>query len=687
MTQRLLITGTDTGVGKTRVTAALAARLRAEGRTVAVAKPFLTGTSEFNGDPWADDARVLVAATGLPLEPDDICAYRMAAPLSPLAAAEREGLELSLPAVTSLLDRLASGADTLLIEGVGGLLVPLWPGFTVADLARALDVPVLLVARAGLGTLNHTLLSIDSARARSLAVCGFVMSLSHDWERDAGEANARIIQQESGVAFAGFLQPVSLPPSTAWREAASGIDVDAVLGASPRRRPHNTATLWHPFTQMQEWLQEDQLTISAAYGCTLVDAQGRRYVDGVSSLWCNVHGHRHPRITGAIHRQLNRVAHSTLLGLSHEPAEDLARALVDVTPAGLEHVFFSDSGATAVEVALRIALEYHERCGRPHRTKFVSLSSAYHGDTVGSVSLGWSETFHRALDPVLFPVFKFDPPHLLMRRDGLDAEAALAASLGQLGSLLAVEGHEVAACILEPRVQGAAGIWIQPQGYVDAVSAICRRHGVLLICDEVATGFGRTGAMFACDSDGTEPDIMTLGKGLSGGYLPLAATLVRPVIFEAFLGPAHESRAFYYGHTFTGNPLGCAAALASLESFREENTLARGRDAAAMLEARLQRLRHHPNVGEVRGLGLMWAIDLVADARTGEPFPEEARMGHRVCRAARDHGVILRPLGDSVIVMPPLVISAAEIDAIGDALEAAIEEVATTARSVPFLLH
>jgi len=397
--------------------------------------------------------------------------------------------------------------------------------------------------------------------------------------------------------------------------------------------------LWHPFTQQRDWCAEEPLVIERAEGTSLIDSEGRRYIDGVSSLWCNVHGHRHPGIDRAVREQLERVAHSTMLGLSHPGAAELAARLVEIAPPGLSRVFYSESGSTATEIALKMAFQYQQQRGGQHvrRTSFVHLRDAYHGDTIGSVSVGGIDLFHAAYRPLLFEAHTIEPG------DATDLE-----------QVLARHGEEIAAVIVEPLVQGAAGMLTHPPGYLRAVRELCDRFGVLLICDEVATGFGRTGTMFACEQEGVVPDLLCLAKGLTGGYLPLAATLAGEEIYEGFLGTQEEHRTFFHGHTYTGNPLACAAALASLDAFRSEKTLLRLQPKIRLLRELLAGLEEMPQIAEVRGRGMMVGIDL------GERDPA-LRMGHRVTLEARRRGAIVRPLGDVVILMPPLSISKGEL--------------------------
>ncbi len=409
--------------------------------------------------------------------------------------------------------------------------------------------------------------------------------------------------------------------------------------------------LWHPFTQMRGWQEEAPILIERAEGTTLIDTEGRRYIDGVSSLWCNVHGHRHAHIDAAVRSQLDRVAHSTMLGLSHPPAVELARRLLDVAPEGLARVFYSDNGSTAVEIALKMAFQYWQHRGDHQRTSFVYLRNSYHGDTIGSVSVGGIDLFHQLYRPLLFEGFCVEPG---------DAKA--------LSDLLDEHRDQIAAVVVEPLVQGAAGIRVMPDGYLRDVRHLCDDHDVFLICDEVATGFGRTGTMFACQQEGVTPDFMTVAKGLTGGYLPLAATLTTERVYEGFLGEHEEFKTFFHGHTYTGNPLACAAAIATLEVFEQEHTL---ETLTPRIELLHRLLDAHvvplPAVREVRYRGLMVGIEL------GD-FALEERIGHQVTLAARARGAIIRPLGDVLVLMPPLSIDAGELRRLVDIVAAAIAE-------------
>jgi len=430
-----------------------------------------------------------------------------------------------------------------------------------------------------------------------------------------------------------------------------------------RLRRLDRAHLWHPFTQMADWTAGEPIVIAAGEGATLVDTDGRRYLDGVSSLWCNLHGHRRREIDEAVRRQLGRIAHSTLLGLASPPSIELATGLVDRAPAGLARVFYSDAGATAVEIALKMAFQYWQQCDspRPERTRFVHLDEAYHGDTLGAVSVGGIDLFHKTYRPLLLETLAAPAPYCYRCPLGEEPATCGLACAAAMEDLLADHADETAAVILEPLVQGAAGMITHPDGYLRRVADACRRHGVLLIADEVAVGFGRTGRFFACEHEDVAPDILCLGKGASGGYLPLAATLTTERIYEAFLGGYTDYRTFFHGHTYTGNALACAAGVASLEVFETDGVLARVAAIAERLSEGLAPLAEMPHVGQVRQRGVMVGIELVADRETRRPFPPGERRAARACEAAVRRGVWIRPLGDVVILMPPYCISDADL--------------------------
>ena len=412
--------------------------------------------------------------------------------------------------------------------------------------------------------------------------------------------------------------------------------------------------IWHPFTQMADWQACEPVIIEGGEGFFLIDTEGKRYIDGVSSLWCNVHGHRVKKIDNAICGQLEKIGHSTLLGLGQTKSIELAEKLIQITPSNLQKVFYSDSGSTSVEIAIKMAYQFWHNTGRKKRTKFIALENSYHGDTLGAVSVGGISLFHEIFKPLLFETFFVPAPHPY-RFDGT-AQACAENSLNRIDDLLKEHAGEIAAVIVEPLVQGAGGMIVHPQRFLKGVRQLTAEHDVLLIVDEVATGFGRAGKMFACEHEDVQPDIMCLGKGITGGYLPLAATLTTQRIFDAFCDKASEHKTFYHGHTYTGNALGCAAALVSLELFEENKVLESLPGKISLIDEVFEEIGRLDYVGDVRHRGLMGGIELVQDKATKEPFPSKKQIGAKLCSAMRLKGAMMRPLDDVIVVIPPIAI-------------------------------
>ena len=433
--------------------------------------------------------------------------------------------------------------------------------------------------------------------------------------------------------------------------------------------------LWHPFTQMKEWSTHMPLIIQKGEGNYLIDIDGNRYLDGVSSLWANIHGHRRTEINEAISKQLDLISHSTLLGLTHPSAAILAHRLAQISPGPLRWVFYSESGSTAVEIALKIAFQYWQNMGRSSKTTFLCLKEGYHGDTLGSVSVGGIDLFHKIYSPLLFHSYKAPSPYMYCRQQGLPIEEGADACAEQVEEILAQHHDRIAGFILEPLVQGAGGILPFPPGYLKKVEGLCKKYEVLLIADEVAVGFGRTGTLFACEREGVAPDLLCLGKGITGGYLPLAATLCTDEIFQAFWADYAELKTFFHGHTYTGNPLACAAALASLDLFEKDKILESLPKKIQALSRGLERLKELGPVGDTRQVGLMAGVEVFKDPQKLEPYPIAQRIGHKICLKVREYGVILRNLGDVIVIMPPLSITEEEIAQIIDSVEKAINEV------------
>jgi adenosylmethionine-8-amino-7-oxononanoate aminotransferase len=472
------------------------------------------------------------------------------------------------------------------------------------------------------------------------------------------------------------------------------------------------AHVWHPFTQMRDWLKQEPIVIISGKGAVLRDAKGREYLDANSSIWTNLHGHRHPKIDASIQRQLKQIAHSSALGLANEPASLLAKKLVSIadspksrghTNRQLAKVFFSDDGSTAMEVALKLAYGFARRARGIKRPKFLALQGAYHGDTVGAVSLGHIDLFHKAYSGLLFKSDRVMAPYCYRcpfnrakpeRADAREYRKCNWECVGKVEQVFARQkkrGEPYAAFVFEPLIQGAAGMIPQPSGWLRQAAEIARGHGALLIADEVMTGFGRTGlagergrkgerekappaSLFACHHEGVQPDFLALAKGLTGGYLPMAATLTTQAVFDAFLGEYEEFKTFFHGHSYTGNQLGAAAALASLDILQSR--------ASMLARARLQRALHDelkslwslPNIGDIRQVGLIAGIELVRDWRTREPFDLRECAGIRVCEAMAKRGVLTRPIGNVIVLMPPYCTTPAQARRMVRALREAIRQ-------------
>ena len=433
--------------------------------------------------------------------------------------------------------------------------------------------------------------------------------------------------------------------------------------------------LWHPFTQMRDWLSEDTVIIERGEGVYLIDVDGNRYLDGIASMWTNVHGHNHPDLNAALKTQLDQIAHSTLLGYSNIPAIQLAHKLVEITPAGLNKVFYSDNGSTAVEVALKMAFQYWQHKGQPQRKLFVHFDNAYHGDTVGAMSVGGIQSFHNTFNSLLFNSVRVSAPKTYRLSDvEVDTtEVLITRWLSKVERAFFDHPGQIAGIILEPLIQGAGGMLLSPKGFLKELAEFAKKQETLLIVDEVMTGIGRTGKMWACEHEDVTPDLLCAAKGLAAGYLPLAATLTTDEIYNAFLGEYSDLKTFFHGHTFTGNPLACAVALENIAIFERENLLDSLQTTIAHFKTRLQEFYSLQHVGDVRVFGMAAGIELMKSSNT--PYPFEEKVGIRVCKDALSQGAILRPLVNTIVLIPPLQISISELDALLDITYRAIDTV------------
>ena len=696
MTSGIFIAGTDTGIGKTIIAGGIAAALKSRGIDIGVMKPFETGISKLNGKWKLQDGAFLKKSAGVK-DPDElITPFCFEKSLAPYVAANLENVQIDLNKVHQAFNELSSRHSLVVVEGAGGLIVPIKKKYFYANLARDLNLSVIIVVRPGLGSINHTLLTIKAAQSYDLKVIGIIFNNYNNCHYGTAEkTNPKAIEELSNIPVLGempFLSNLSLESLV--RTIGKNINIEDIISfidkgdmglpliPSLQRRGNGMVNknktfqrsveqlekadkkyIWHPFTQMQDWIKETPVIIERGEGNYLIDMHGNRYIDGVSSLWTTIHGHQKKEINEAIINQTNKIAHSTLLGLTNIPSIELSKRLVNVTPEGLSKVFYSDNGSTAVEIGLKIACQYWRQKSPQFsgKTKFISLVNAYHGDTLGSVGVGGIDLFHQVYKPIIINSIKVPSPYCYRCHLKKNYPSCKLACVDELEDTVRKEHKNIAALIIEPIMQGAAGMLKSPPGYLKRVRQICTKFNILMIADEVATGFGRTGKMFACDHERIAPDIMCLAKGITGGYLPLAATLTTEEIFNAFCGDYSELKTFFHGHTYTGNPVACAAAIASIDLFKKEKTLIQLQEKIKLLKEKLSLITKLSQTGEVRQAGFMVGIEMVKNKKTGESYPWQEKMGIKVIMEARKRGVIIRPLGNVIVLMPPLSISEDEL--------------------------
>lgn len=442
--------------------------------------------------------------------------------------------------------------------------------------------------------------------------------------------------------------------------------------------PFHSDPIWYPFTQMKEFESCSPLIIERGEGNYLYDGQGKKYLDAISSLWANVHGHNHPILNKAIEEQLKKVAHTTLLGLSNDTAIKLAKKLIDITPKELTKVFYSDDGSTAVEVALKMAYQYHQQhkdFKMRNKTKFITLKEAYHGDTIGAVGVGGIELFHKTYQRFLFETIQVESSHCYRCPFSKTIDQCNFYCYQKLEEIFQQHHEECCAFVIEPLVQGAAGMIMPPKGYLRKVRELCSQYDVLMIADEVAVGFGKTGTLFACEQENISPDIMVLAKGITGGYLPLAATIVAKKIYDGFLAEYEEMKTFFHGHTYTGNALAAAVACANIDLLIQNCVVEKLSSKIDLLTQELFPIKNLQHVGDIRQQGLMVGIELIENRETKKRYPLSSRIGHKVILKAREKGFIIRPIGDVIILMPPLSIETFEIKNLCFAIYQSIKEV------------
>ncbi|MFA5203453.1 MAG: adenosylmethionine--8-amino-7-oxononanoate transaminase [Lentisphaeria bacterium] len=692
MNRGYFITGTDTDAGKTAVAAAVLCQLRRSGLDAVPMKPVQTGCTADAAGCWrSPDVDFCLAMAGLPdpapAEYEQLVPCHFPLPASPHLAAAHAGGRVDVARIVAAHRELQARHGAVVAEGAGGVLVPLDDGgLTMLDLMRALGLPVLLAARPGLGTINHTLLSLNALREAGLTVAGIVFCATTPQEPGAIEAdNLRTVARLGGVPVLGVLphlpdwRPGGRPAPAVFREGMAlpelplpGPVDDAATRAAALWELDRTS-LWHPFTPHSALAGEPFPILARGAGIYLYDLEGRRYLDAVSSWWAANLGHCHPRLTAAIRGQAGRLQHSILGRLSHPPAAELAARLVRLFPDPRRRVFFAGDGACAVEAALRVAVQHWHNLGRPGKCRLAAFHGDYHGDTTGAAAVGYAPEFHAAIRPLLFPVVQLPFPDCAAcpRRPAgaaIPCRDCAAPCLAATEAVLAEQADELAAVIVEPHCQGAAGMRLYPPAALARLAAACRRHDILLIADEVALGFGRTGRMFSFEHAGIDPDLVCLGKGLSGGTLPMSALVVREAVFDSF-GDQPADHTFYHGHTFAGNPVAAAAALACLDVYRDEAIVDRAARLGAVLAEALAPAAATGAIRHLRCFGMIAAGDLEPDA-AGTPAAARAQ---RVRRRLLEQGILVRPLGGTLYLMPPLIIGEPELRALAGAFVAALQ--------------
>ncbi len=678
ITTGLFVTGVDTGIGKTTITGALALTLIKNGYDVGVMKPVESGAKTEQGK----DTKYLKKMTGTD-DPENLVApYVLKKPLSPYHAALAEDLVIDPEKIRAAYKHLSTSHDITLVEGAGGPLAPLTDKLDIGDLARLMGVPALIVAHPFLGSINHTLSTIQAVRTQGVNVLGVIFSQHKKKVYPVPDFD--FIEKRGGVPVFGLVQHISDPdnPDELLENFLKGVDVDRLItaletGYSSSRRNYyeerDKKYIWHPFTQMKQWRKDRVTVIESGHGVKVRDVTGDQFLDGFSSYWCNIHGHGEPRLIHAAHAQLGKIAHSTFLGLSNVPAIELAERLIEIAPEGMKKVFYSDNGSTAVEVGLKMAYQYWKRVEpESNRTKFLALDMAYHGDTVGAMAVGGVDLYHAEFRDILFATDFVPAPYCYRCPLGKSYPDCAIACADVVGEKLTANKDRYAAMIVEPLVQCPGGIITAPHGYLKKIAEILRRHNTLLIADEVAVGFGRTGEMFACNHEEVTPDIMALSKSITGGILPFAATLTTDMIYNAFDGEHKDGKTFFHGHTYTANQVGAAVALENLKLYKERNIVATFQERGADLSSALVRFVDLHHVGDIRQRGLIAGIELVQDRLTKEPFDSADRTGHKVCEEAKRRGLLVRPLGDVLVLFPAPVVTESELNRMTDILHQSI---------------
>ncbi|MGC9196248.1 MAG: adenosylmethionine--8-amino-7-oxononanoate transaminase [Syntrophobacteraceae bacterium] len=667
------ITGTDTDAGKTVAAAAVLISLRAGGRDAVPMKPVQTGAIKSREGFHSPDLDFCLRMAELSPPPEDLCdmvPYIYEPACSPHLAAARSGREISIERIVEAFQNLLQRHDCVVVEGAGGLLAPLSQTTAMLDLMTALELPVILVARPGLGTINHTMLSVRELQRAGLTLQGIIFCQTKaGW----GEIEQDNVETISRLAKTPVLGQIPYLPDLSSAKLRSSLQADLFMPEDPSNAGQDGAktfesytrmdreSLWHPYTKHSA-TKEGFPVIVRGENVYLYDAAGKRYLDAISSWWaCNL-GHGNPRLVRALTRQASQLQHSILGNLTHPRAVELASSLAGLFPDSGRRTLFASDGASAVEAALRVAVQYWHNLGETGRTRFAAFEESYHGDTIGAMSVGYLPDFHAPYRSLLFPVHKLKTPNCPDCPNQQPETDCDMQCFNEITARITEHAHELAAVIVESMCLGAAGMKMYPAKCLRKLSELCRKNRVLLIVDEIAMGFGRTGRMFAFEHASIDPDIVCIGKGLSGGYLPISGAVVKEEIFDTFADQPLD-HTFYHGHTFAGNPLAAAVAVECLNIYREDNIVLKAHDGGKVLAESLKPLREVAGVANVRCLGMIAAFELTEDKNISGP--ERAR---RICLDMLKKGILIRPLGATLYLMLPLITDQALIAKTVDSL-------------------
>lgn len=657
MSKGIFITATGTDVGKTYICGLVLKKLIESGESAIYYKAALSGAEEKEKELIAGDAEHVFKTAGLDLNPNDYVSYIYKEAYSPHLASQLSGELVETEKIEADYRALQRKYKYIIAEGSGGIICPLRMDdeqkIMLTDVIKRLRLDTLIVAPAGLGSINSTLLTINYAKAENIGIKGIILN-NYDRKNPIHLDNKTQLEQLSGINVIGTVEA-----------EAEDLDIDievlkSLFSADIIQK--DMEYIWHPCSQMKDYEEMPPILIERGKGLYLYDENEKAYADTVSSWWCNLLGHSNERINNAVKKQLDKLEHVIFANFTHRPAVELCEKLSKVLPKGLSKFFFTDNGSSAIEAAMKMSFQYHYQSGNPQKTKFMAMTDAYHGETLGALSTGGVDIYSTMYKPLLLDVNRIESPDCYRCSYGQDRKSCDAPCFEHAEKTFEIYGDTTAAMLVEPLFQGAAGMKIYPPIYLKKLRARCDRYNVHLIADEIATGYGRTGKMFAFDHAEIAPDIICLSKGLTGGYMPMALAVTTNEIYNAFYGDYNEGKAFMHSHTYSGNPLACSAAIEVLNILEEENIIEKASAKAEVFTKLIKEaLGEHPNVGEIRSIGLINAIELVEDKATKKSFDSKLRMGYQIYKRALEKGLILRPLGNVLYFNPPLIIEESDM--------------------------